>query len=362
MKLTEHDPNSPEWPRLLSRVPHDVYHLPAYVALASRHHDLGRPALFVAEEDDGCFLIPLIVRELPPDLRGSGSAQYDAVAPRGYPGPLLLPPASDRSSAFLQRAIAALSEDLASRGIVTVFSRLHPLFPLPEAVMERFGALVDHGDSWYVDLSLTTEEMHTQTEHGHRQAISKAARRGYVARIDAEWERFDAFVEAFRQSMERVGAVPFWRLTREYFEDLRNSLQGNVHLCVVESADQLAAASLITETNGIVEYHLAGTADAHLSASPSKLLIDFVRRWAKSRGNRVLHLAGSLSRGDSLSQFKAGFTPLHHPVQSWRLITDRSAYQQLVDRWSAASADVADPITGYFPAYRRPRDHAARHP
>ena len=348
------DPEAASWPTLLGLVKHDFYHLPSYVAFAARHHDRGQGALAAVQEGGSCLLVPLIIREIPRSLTGGGQPAYDATSPRGYPGPLTVPPVSVSEGAFAVRALDALASALRGRGIVSLYSRLHPLFPVPDAAMQRVGAIVDHGDSVFVDLTLSDEVLHRQTEHGHRQAISKATRRGYAARMDEDWDHFDGFVDVFQQSMDRVGATSFWRLSRAYFVDLRESLGDRLHLCVVELGDEVAAAALITEIGGIVEYHLAGTSNAHLSASPSKLVINFVRSWAKARGNRVLHLTGSLRRGDSLSQFKAGFSPLQSPVRSWRLVADEPAYQDLANRWSAATGTEPDPITGFFPAYRKP--------
>lgn len=351
MQVNQYDPDSARWSELLTLVRHDVYHLPSYLTFASRHQDRGDPALFAAEEGGGCFLVPLIIREIPRANAGAGPQLYDATSPRGYPGPLI---AALSDATFADRAIAALAGSLRERQIISVFSRLHPLLSVPEAALQRAGAIVDHGDSVFVDLSLSDEALQGQTRHGHRQDINRATRRGYVARMDEAWDQFESFVDVFQQSMNRVGATSFWRLSRDYFVDLRKSLGDRLHLCVAELGNTVAAAALLTETDGIVEYHLAGTADSHVSASPSKVVVDFARWWAKSRGNRVLHLTGSLSRGDSLSHFKAGFSPLHSPVRSWRLVTDPPAYQQLIDRWSAEHGVEADMTAEFFPAYRRP--------
>jgi len=354
MQVDRLDPSSPRWSQLLSLVRHDVYHLPSFMAFAGRRQDAGQPGLVVAEEGGQYFLVPLIVREIPHSINGEGPRRFDATSPRGYPGPLAALDAAPSSGTFADRAIAAVADYLRECGIVAVFSRLHPLLVPPIEAMQRAGTVVDHGDSWFIDLSLPDETLWGQTRHGHRQDINKAARRGYVARIDEAWERFDALVGSFQQSMDRVDATAYWRLSRDYFVDLRDSLGDRLNLCVVERGEEVAAAGLLTEVDGIVEYHLSGTADAHVSASPSKVVVDFARRWAKSRGNRVLHLTGSLRRGDSLSYWKAGFSPLHSRVFSWRLITNPPEYRQLVDRWRAEHGGEADPIDGFFPAYRRP--------
>lgn len=355
MKVDLLDSDAARWPALLAHVRHDFYHLPSYVAFSSRHEDRGQAALAAVEDGSGCMLLPLIIREIPATIAGGSHLVYDATSPRGYPGPLFArPPETASDGAFATRAIDALASAMRNRGIVAMYSRLHPLFPVPEAAMRRAGTIVDHGDSVFVDLTLADEVLQRQTRHGHRQDIRKAARHGYAARMDENWDHFEAFVDVFQQSMNRVGATSFWRLSRDYFSDLRESLGPRLHLCVAELNGEVAAAALITEIEGIVEYHLAGTSNAHTSASPSKVIVDYVRWWAKARGNRVLHLTGSLSRGDSLSHFKAGFSPLHRPVRSWRLVTDEPAYRYLVDRWSAENDDEPDRITEFFPAYRRP--------
>jgi lipid II:glycine glycyltransferase (peptidoglycan interpeptide bridge formation enzyme) len=153
--------------------------------------------------------------------------------------------------------------------------------------------------------------------------------------------------------MDRLHATGFWRLSRRYFEDLRRSLGDRLFLCVAEVGGEVAAASLLTEVDGIVEYHLTGTADAHRRASPSKLVINFATRWAKARGNRCFHLTGSLRKGDSLHEFKTGFSPIEHPVCSWRLVVDSAAYTMLVERWEAEHHSKADSPEEYFPAYRK---------
>ena len=354
MEVVTLAPESDRWTEVLAEVRHDAYHLPAFAAFAARRQEPGDPRLYLVQDDAARMLVPLIVRGIPPSIAGDGPPSYDATSSRGYPGPIVAVPGQGSESAFAERALEALGEHLRQEGVVCAFIRMHPLFPVPEDAFGRHGSLVDHGDSVFVDLGLSEEELMAQTRHGHRQDINRATRLGYVARIDERWERFDAFVDLFAESMDRVGATAYWRLTRDYFVDLRDSLAGRIHLCVVEIDGVVASAGLLTEVDGIVEYHLAGTANEHVRASPSKLVVDFARRWAKDRGNRLLHLTGSLRRGDSLSNFKTGFSPLTRPVCSWRFISDEPEYRRLVERWTIRHGTVADAADGFFPAYRKP--------
>jgi hypothetical protein len=343
-------PGDARWPALLRAMPHDVYHLPEYAAFGARHQATGEPRAFVAEADGARLLVPLIIRRLPPDVSGEGL--FDATSPRGYPGPIAAVASDVDAGAFVRRAIGAFVDALNRRGIVTAFVRLHPLLGPPSEALVPAGAVVEHGESVSIDLALSTEELWAQTRHNHRRDINAARRSGYACRIDDAWGRLDAFADVYRQSMERLGADAFWHLPPAYFRQLHEALGPRLHLCVVERDGELAAGALLTETAGIVEYHLAGTADEHVAASPSKLIVDFARRWAKERGNACLHLAGSLRPGDSLNHFKLGFSPRRHPVRSWRVVADEAAYAQLVGESSVGpDADGAD---AFFPLYRRP--------
>jgi hypothetical protein len=347
------EPDSLLWADLLSGIRHDVYHLPAYAAFAARHQDEGKPLAFVAEEDGNHLLVPIIVRQIPADITGGGPQLLDATSPRGYPGPLFSTTSRHSTGDFPDRAIAAFRGTLHDLGIVSAFVRTHPLLPSSLDALRRAGPLIEHGDSVSIDLGLSADELWRQTRENHRRDINRARRDGYVARIDDTWASFDAFVDVYQQSMDRLEAAPFWRLSRQYFVDLRASLGHRLHLCVVETGGQVVAAGLLTEEDEIVEYHLAGTRDDYVAASPSKLIVDFARTWAKSRGARRLHLGGSLRRNDPLYQFKAGFSPIKHAVCSWRLIADAAAYRSLVERREAVHGMAGDPDE-FFPAYRKP--------
>ena len=326
---------------------HDLYHLPEYLDFAARYEDPGSPLAFVADDGRHQMLIPLIVRDVP----AAGSLENgwsDAISPRGYAGPVTNAP-SDQST-FMESAVSHFITALLDRHIVSAFIRLHPLIGVPIEALRPRGAIVDSGDTVAIDLSLGPEAFWAQTRQNHRRNINRALRNGYRTRTDDAWERLDDFTIAYGASMERLGAPPRWRLDAAYFEALRAELGSRVHLRVAELDGEFAAGALLTEVDGIVEYHYAATAEEHVAASPSKLIVRDLVAWAHERGDRVLHLAGSTSRGDSLSHFKRGFSPVTQAVHSWRLVSDVPMYDDLVN----ARSKQAVTAPGFFPAYRAP--------
>ena len=134
-------------------------------------------------------------------------------------------------------------------------------------------------------------------------------------------------------------------------------MSGQVHCCVVESEGRPAAACVFFECGGIVQAHLGGTRSDFLNRSPFHLLLYSAAGWAKSRGNRYLHLGGGVGgSNDRLLQFKRGFSELLFPFSTLRLITDAGKYRELTTRRAhAADVSVEDASSGqFFPAYRAP--------
>jgi hypothetical protein len=346
------DPDSPRWSEALGATRHDFYHLPSYARLAGRNEG-GEAMAFVAEEGGQRLLVPLVVRPVPVGVMGGGGL-LDATCPYpryGYPGPLIDPGTEGGDQIrFLDRAIGILLQQLRKRNIVSLFLRLHPILALPLEPLARAGHLCQHGETVSVDLTISEEDNQKQIWSGHRYDIRRAERMGICARIDQEWREIEAFLGLYYQTMRRVGADQAFYYPHDYFSDLRRALDGRLHLCVVEFGGRIISAGLFAETSGIVQYHLSGSDEEFLAYSPVKTMLDFVRRWAKGRGNRVLHLGGGLS---SLFAFKAGFSRARHPSYTWRAVTDEPAYRALSERWELCSGMRADGIDGFFPAYRK---------
>ncbi|MBA3403868.1 MAG: GNAT family N-acetyltransferase, partial [Gemmatimonadaceae bacterium] len=264
----------------------------------------GEATAFFSEAEGVRLLIPLIVRRVIGQVADASTAPLDATSPYGYPSPLLSSHAGS-SDDSMERGLLAFVSGLRQRGIVAAFVRLHPLLSFPIETLTRVGEVVRHGDTVSVDLALSDEEIWAATSGFHRKSIQNAERLGYAARMDPDWAQFDQFVEIYLQTMSRVGAAQFYRFSREYLVALRQALGDKAHLCVVETKGVVAAAGLVTEVGGIVQIFLAGSRHEFLPHSPAKVMENFVRYWAKARGNRWFHLGGGVgASNDSLFQFK----------------------------------------------------------
>jgi hypothetical protein len=336
-------PESEQWRRMLTTLEHDVYHLPSYAALAAATEG-GQAGALVVDEPQGRLLLPLVIRTI-------ASARVDAVSPYGYPGPIWSAAASGE---FVQAALAAAVARLQSMEVVSAFVRLHPTLNADLTPLRDFGDVVAGAETVCMDLTLSLDDMWRETRENHRRSIRRAERDGFEVHCDTEWRCFDEFLVAYRETMARVDAADYYYFSDQYFSDLRAALGARLHLVTANRDGRVAAAALFTECSGIVQYHLGGTRDEFLRHAPMKLVFHFARAWFKERGATLLHLGGGVSsRDDSLFHFKAGFSSRRARFHSWRLVTARETYEELVAHWRQEAGRA--PGGGFFPAYREPR-------
>jgi hypothetical protein len=345
-------PRSEAWKSCLDKARHDFYHLPDYVELCAESHEGGSPRAFLARDDDGIVLVPLIVR--PINGCTEGRILFDAVSPYGYGSPILFTEDGCDRSGFLDRAIESMAQCLRAEHVVTVFCRLHPMLELPLESLRRHGTVVAHGETVFCDLRRSDDELWRATRERLRSRIKKCRSAGFIAEEDTDWNYLDAFWDIYTDTMRRVDATEFYFFDFDYFARLRDGMRQNIHLLVVRSGPEIASAGIFSETCGIVQYHLSGTREAFRQSDTSHLLLHFAREWAKARGNVVYHLGGGVGgMADSLFQFKAGYSKQRSQFNTWRLIVDDEAYRELLASRQIHINEDQPGSGDYFPEYRK---------
>jgi hypothetical protein len=117
---------------------------------------------------------------------------------------------------------------------------------------------------------------------------------------------------------------------------------------VLGPGGEAAAGGLFTLVDGLMQFHLAGTAAAWHHAAPSKLMLLSMRDQAGAWGARILHLGGGVGCAqDSLAFFKQGFSRLRATFSTLRRVLLPGAYRELT-----GALPQGQP---FFPAYRLPR-------
>lgn len=343
-------PRDSAWEEALARTPHDVYHTAAFVTTEGRRID-AKPAAVVVTSGEQQLFLPYLIRTCDQFATDSPTTISDIVSPYGYPG-LLLNDAG-RNSDFGSAAWAAVVEEWKTTGICTAFLRMHPILSAGVDELLPNAGLVTTGLTVAVDLQQDEQALWMGLGHNHRRTLQRCQKDGFTARFVPFVEYFEAYRSVYNQTMDRVKADDTYYFDETYFREL--SQQPNVHCCIVEKENQLAAACLFLESHGIVQAHLGGSANDYYRQSPFHLCLYQAMLWAKSRGNRWLHLGGGVGGdNDPLFKFKSGFSETRFTYQTARLVLDDQRYRQLVAATAAATNNSADELlaSDFFPAYR----------
>lgn len=341
------------WLQTLQRIRHDIYHLPEYVGLEARRTKTTAEALLI-EDEQRLFFVPYLLRQCNDifEAKSIGQDIFDVVSPYGYPG-ILLSEAAANSPEFLELAIKQLIFVFCEKKVCSAFIRLHPL--LNQSLSQQFPNICQsNGETVSIDLTLSEPEIWQQTRPEHRTHINRCKRAGFKVLMVPFEKNIYEFMPMYKETMERVNAKQSYYFNYKYFAELAN-LKEKIHLCILDLGGKVACGGIFTECCGIVQYHLGATKNEFLKNSPSKLMFDYVRFWAKERGNKVFHLGGGLGGSkDSLYNFKVGFSKQTHTFTTLRLITQQNLYHDLVEL-HAQSLNIATETllaTDYFPAYR----------
>lgn len=352
MKFEILNTENPAWHETLKYIPHDIYHLPEYVALdAKRTKTI--PEAFLFRDGDKTFFAPYLLRSCTDIIDLGGEEVYDVISPYGYPG-ILLSEAAANSPDFPDLALQKFREALQSRRVCSAFLRLHPILGEKFADIFKSGSFQANGKTVSIDLTLDEDQIWAKTRRGHQSTINKCTRLGLSAKTIPITENIGEFISIYEETMHRVQAKDIYYFSREYFEGLL-TLKDNLHLGVVESEQEIICASLFFESCGIVQAHLGGTRTKFLKQSPFNLLLHYMRLWAKARGNKYLHIGGGVGgEQDNLYTFKSGFSKQRHNFFTMRSVVDSNCYNDLL-RFRAKSINKSIEElqeSNFFPAYR----------
>lgn len=340
--------DSGSWQEALEHVASfDFYHMPQYHRLAQMRGE-GEAIMPVFRAGAHLIAFPMLLRDVGLSETGLGPAK-DVTSVYGYAGPLASAGVDDETIADFADALRGFFRE---NGVICAFSRLHPLMEQSH-FFAALGEVAEVGATLSVDLTLPPEEQLARYRRNHRRDIRDLRGGGFTCH-EAGPERLDEFVAMYHATMERAGADAAYFFDKPYFEHLLTQMPQTMRMFMCIAEDGSAASGLICGLcDGIVECHLAGTANDYVRLAPSKLLYDAAREWGVRQGARVMHMGGGLgSRRDSIHHLKLGFGAAEHAYRIWRYIADGRAYGQMCRRaWGLAGMEPDD---SYFPAYRDP--------
>ena len=315
---------------------YDFYHLAEYHQL---EHS-GKSLLLYFSSKKASFALPVVLRPIQETGFNDISSVY------GYAGPLSNRETPDEQSvkAFQNSLIHFFDQ----QKIVSVFTRMHPLFSNQEFLLTGLGNIVDSSKTVGIDLKIPEQEQRRQYAHSMKNQINRLKRRNVVVRKVKTLEEIDIFIEIYKENMKRVKASEQYYFPNNYFYRFLEDLPSSIFLAYFE--EKAISGSLFTSCNGIVQPHLSATLNDFLRWSPLKLVWDHIRINAIRNNDKWMHLGGGVGGADdSLFRFKTQFSDLRLIFKTWQYIHDKDTYNRLV---SEKYPDQILPDSSFFPLYR----------
>lgn len=332
----------------------DVFYRHAYAELCHCMGD-GDPFLFVYEDGAGNTVCYAFIRRPLRVLPFAGDAGlegdwYDIVSPTyGFGGPLCAEPDAQVLPAFR----AAFEEYCRGANIVSEFVRFHPLLRNGQHLGGMMDITFDR-ETVFVDVTRTEDELFAHYHSNHQRNIRKALRHGLEFRMLAGPEarqQLEVFYRLYRETMDKVGAYPYYYFSTEYLERLFSRFGPDALLGAVFLEGRMLSAALCLREGDTLVYHLGASEEASLHLGMNVFQFHQLALWARRQGLRAFYLGGGHRGRDSLFQFKHRFNPegvlevhngkkVHHP----------EVYARLAESWKRYHAqEFPEP---YFPAYR----------
>ena len=142
---------------------------------------------------------------------------------------------------------------MASRGIVSVFSRLHPLLT-NSIVIDGLGEISSMGSTISIDLTQSLEDQWLNYRKNNRYDIRKLIAGGIECR-ELDWEIFgDDFMSIYNETMRRVHAQQSYIFPRSYYDQLFQMKAATAHLFGCFKDGDLICVGIFMLCQGIVQY------------------------------------------------------------------------------------------------------------
>lgn len=340
-----------EWDRAILQLPvelQDVHLTARYHHLYERNGD-GDARLFVYEKDGQHYLLPFLLRPIPPSLSAGGF--FDIESAYGYAGPV----STSTDPEFLKAADNAFLDYCREQKVVTEFIRYHPLLSNQRFVVEgQQLELIHLRDYVAVALSGTADTRWNEYSPQNRNKIRKAEKAGYGIFLDITAEKFNEFVRIYLENMRQLKAVKQYYFSPAYFESLRQLVLSDGTLLLVMKENRVEGAAVFLGYGRYAHYFLSSVTPEGRRNGVGNLLLHEGINWAAEKKYEVMHLGGGLTAdsNDPLLVFKQNFSRKTLPFYIGKRIHDAGIYQQLIAAWEFLYPEAKGKFSAILQRYR----------
>lgn len=302
------------------------------------------PIALVVDYENGCGLVPLIVRPIP------GTDALDLASPYGYGGPYF------EGEHRVQDVLRAVRDYARDSGAASAFLRLTPGAPPGDCEPDEGIFVAQTSKNVVVDIRRPADVQWRHVAHKVRKNVNKARRAGCEVIVDHGLRRVDEFLDVYLATMKRRDAASWFHFDAVFFRELCGELGSHaIAFLAVDAHDAVVSVELVLSSDRRMYSFLGGTLAAAFAMAPNDLLKYEIIKYGAATGHAEYVLGGGREADDGIFRYKATFDPDGIvPFHTARLIGDIGAYERASGRrGSAIAAGLTAP---WFPPYREERN------
>ena len=308
----------------------DIYYLKEYGKIWA-NYEKADFELFKYKKGSYSVIYPILKRKIDNKWR-------DVTSPYGYSGPLT----NSRDKNFYKGFRQAFNLYCQKNNVVSEFIRFHPLL---ENHFDAQGIipLKKRGQTVWVDLLKSTDQLLSDFRKGHRNIIRKSQNNNVLVKLGSP-QKINKFYRLYIDTMKRKKSINFYLFSEKFFKNHFNKLNNNIFWLGAYYLDKLIAGAIFLKSANFLHYYFAGSDDQYLSLSPGTLILWEAIKIGKKLGLHKFHLGGGID--DKLFFYKSGFSDNRADFCTGEIIHNRKIYNLLTQK-------NGTPKGNYFPLYRQ---------
>ena len=323
----------------------DTYWLSGYVKAFKIHGD-GEPLLFFFEDKDCRGINVIMKRDVSTDShfkdKINTGVYFDASSPYGYGGWII---EGNRSDSLF----SAYEDWCIQNGIISEFVRFHPVLKNHESCKDYY-EVIPLWNTVVMDLS-SPEMIWNNITSKNRNMIRKALKKGVTIYNGRFPEIYEEFRKIYNITMDKDDANDYYYFEPEFYKSILIDLPMHAQVFYAVYEDKIIAASIMLNSNHLMNYHLSGMIPEYSNLAPTNLLLYEAALWGNAVGCNSLYLGGGVgSDEDGLYKFKKSFYRKDDARRFYvgRKIFNQGKYNELLSMRDKHGIEGSN----FFPLYR----------
>jgi lipid II:glycine glycyltransferase (peptidoglycan interpeptide bridge formation enzyme) len=178
--------------------------------------------------------------------------------------------------------------------------------------------------SFWIDLTLSEEELLKSFSSKTRYNIRLAQRHGVIVEVDNSDEAFEKYLELTEETNKRQG---FYSHSPKYHRLMWKHLKGDIaNILTAKYKGEIISAWVLFSHDGFLYYPYGASTDRYKEVMANNIMMWEAIKFGKSKGLTTFDLWGR-EEGKGFTKFKEGYNPkVVEFLGSWDLILSKPLY------------------------------------